>query len=85
MERQVLWWKGPGLPSFEQIQPRFDMDGIFIDGSMDQNELIHWQNRYHEYSDTMTSVSFSDRSLQNRWLKLIAPEEYYFGLRKNPF
>jgi hypothetical protein len=82
MERQIHWWKSPMLPSIEQLQPRFDIHGILIDAPVSISDLMHWQDRFHQYSESITAITFSDRNLQNRWLRMSSPEEYYFPLRE---
>ena len=63
----------PGLAALEGFS---HLDGVLIDCTLSEIELIDWQDRFANLSDDLPGISFSQIPLQQRWLKLTAPQEY---------
>lgn len=81
MQRQILWWKRNRLPSDRDLELRWGIDGILIDVPAAAEKLKRWQDRTAAMAAELTGICFADPSLQNRWLRLTAPDEYFFAVR----
>ena len=76
MERQVYHWQHTDLPRHEDLEDFSQLDGVLIDCTVSQKDLIDWQDRFASLADELPGISFSQIAHQQRWLKLTAPDEY---------
>jgi hypothetical protein len=76
MERQAYHWQHTDLPRREDLECYCNLDGVLIDCAVTENDLIGWQDRFAILADELPGISFAQISLQQRWLKLTAPDEY---------
>ncbi len=77
--RQVYWWRQRRLPSVKEWRSLDQWDGILIDGDLDPQMVLKWQERNKSHSQDMPELSFSDLGLQRRWMVLCHPQDYYEG------
>ncbi|MBN2384347.1 radical SAM protein [bacterium] len=83
MKRQVYWWKEERLPSESDLVRLKHLDGLLIDNHVSEREIFAWQDRFSAIAPELILVSFAVIEHQRRWLELISPDEYWFGLEKN--
>jgi radical SAM superfamily enzyme YgiQ (UPF0313 family) len=76
MQRQVFWWRKPGLPKLKDLAEFERLDGILIDAPASAHEIITWQDRIARTTADAYHLSFGDAALQRRWLLLSNPGEY---------
>ncbi len=76
MERQVYYWQHTDLPQRKALEGFSHLDGVLIDCTVSEIDLIDWQDRFAILADELPGISFSQIPLQQRWLKLTAPHEY---------
>jgi hypothetical protein len=76
MERQVYHWQRADLPRREDLEGFSGLDGVLIDCTVSENDLFDWQDQFAARAHDLPAISFSQISLQQRWLKLTAPHEY---------
>lgn len=80
MKRQVYWWKGPRLPDLYELKGLWELDGILIDSKASENTLESWQENLMAYKEEVIYISFSNISLQKKWIKRSAPDDYFFEM-----
>ena len=80
MQRQVYWWRDPGLPEKKDLEAMFELDGVLIDASSATDRLREWQNRNAPFAADLPYVSFARLDLQKRWLAMTAAEDYANGV-----
>ena len=76
MERQVYWWKAAELPTLSDFKRLDGLDGVLIDTPAGKGQIIAWQDRFVEHAEDIPFVSFSDVTLQKRWLLQTAPSDF---------
>jgi hypothetical protein len=76
MERQVFWWRKPGLPKLTDLDEFKYLDGILIDAPVPAWDIVKWQDRFARAAAEKYHISFADAGLQRRWLLLASPDEY---------
>ena len=79
MERQVLWWTAPRLPSLSELENINELDGVLIDSSGPEAELTRWQDDMATHAEAIPFISFARCDLQHRWQRLTASGDYWFG------
>lgn len=74
MQRQVHWWTSPPLPEPEDLVKMADFDGVLIDVGLPPAALYAWQDRMAPGHEELPYISFQETGLQDRWIRLTAPE-----------
>ncbi len=75
-ERQVLWWRGPGLPAERDLLAAEDLDGVLVDPELPAERLERFQDRLAGRADDLPELGFADALLQRRWLLRTHAGEY---------
>jgi hypothetical protein len=76
MERQVFWWRKPGLPEPRDLSAFEGLDGVLIDAPASAREIAEWQDRLGREAAEKHHISFADAHLQRRWLLRADPDGY---------
>ncbi len=75
-ERQVLWWRGPGLPGERDLLAAEGVDGLLVDPALPAASLERFQDRLAGRADELPELGFADVLLQRRWLLCTHAGEY---------
>lgn len=76
MQRQVFWWRGPGLPELKDLARFSGLDGVLVDAAAGRPQVRAWQDRLGRQAAERHHLSFADAGLQRRWVLRTAPDEY---------
>lgn len=79
MIRNLYWWKGATFPDAVDFENLSDFDGVLVDVNAPVETVEKWQDSSAKHSEELLPLTFSSIMLQQRWLKLIKSDEYYFG------
>ena len=81
MQRQVYWLTGERLPEPDELNQWSNLDGVLIDTDQPDQAVLDWQARAAPLADDIPDVCFARIHLQDNWLRLTKPEDFYFGAR----
>ncbi|MFH1136712.1 MAG: B12-binding domain-containing radical SAM protein [Pseudomonadota bacterium] len=81
MRRRVFWLRGGTFPTPGDLKKWSDLDGVLIDIDQPLPAALAWQAQTAPRADEIPDLCFPETRLQNNWLLLTKPEDFYFGAR----